>query len=297
MTAQDISPTFPFESHYLEVHGSKMHYIDEGKGDPILFLHGNPTSSYLWRNVIPHLTQYGRCIALDLIGMGKSDQPDLDYRFATHVRYVEGFIEKMGLQNITLVIHDWGSALGFHYAMRHQENVKGIAFMEAIVKPLSWQDGSFMEKMLFQWMRNPNRGGKRIIEKNFFVKRVLPMLTVRKLSDAEKAAYAAPYPDKRSRKTTAVWPQEIPIEGEPADNHRLVADYYAKLKTSPLPKLLLWAKPGMIIKGEKAAQEIKREFPNTKTVYIGKGKHFIQEDRPHEIGQAIAEWYQLPKES
>ena len=138
--AKAISTTLPLTSKYVEVHGSKMHYLDEGVGDPILFLHGNPTSSYLWRNIIPHLTPHARCIAPDLIGMAKSDKPDLNYRFFDHVKYVEGFIEKLGVSNLTLVAHDWGSALGFHYAMRHEDNVKGLAFMEAIVKPLSWED-------------------------------------------------------------------------------------------------------------------------------------------------------------
>src|SRR5713226_6390445 len=139
-TKQDISADVPYQSNYIEVHGSKLHYIDEGSGDPILFLHGNPTSSYLWRNIIPYLTPLGRCIALDLIGMGKSDKPDIEYQFFDHVKYVDGFIEKIGLRNITLVIHDWGSALGFHYAMRHESNVRGIAFMEAIVMPVpSWE--------------------------------------------------------------------------------------------------------------------------------------------------------------
>ena len=145
MTTQKISVDFPYQSHYISVHGSKIHYIDKGEGDPILFLHGNPTSSYLWRNIIPHLTSLGRCIAPDLIGMGKSDKPDIEYRFFDHVKYIEGFIEQMGLKNLTLVIHDWGSGLGFHYAMGHENNVKGIAFMEAILMPISWDQ--FPEEM------------------------------------------------------------------------------------------------------------------------------------------------------
>lgn len=138
--SQTIFADFPYKPNYIEVHGSKMHYVDEGSGDPILFLHGNPTSSYLWRNIIPYLSSKGRCIAPDLIGFGKSDKPDLEYRILDHIKYVEGFIEKLTLKNITLVIHDWGSALGFHYAMRHQINVKGIVFMEAILQPARWSD-------------------------------------------------------------------------------------------------------------------------------------------------------------
>lgn len=159
-STQAISPDFPFESHYLEVQGAKLHYIDTGKGDPILFLHGNPTSSYLWRNIIPYVTPFGRCIALDLIGMGKSDKPDIDYRFFDHVKYVEGFIEAMGLQGITLVLHDWGSALGFHYASRNAANVKGMAFMEAILMPVpSWEDMDEGGRQMFQALRTPSLGG------------------------------------------------------------------------------------------------------------------------------------------
>ncbi len=139
-TKLDISANFPYQSNYIEVHGSSIHYVEEGAGQPILFLHGNPTSSYLWRNIIPHVASLGRCIAPDLIGMGRSDKPDIDYRFVDHANYVEEFIEKMDLQDITLVVHDWGSALGFHYAMRHESNVRGLAFMEAILAPVpSWE--------------------------------------------------------------------------------------------------------------------------------------------------------------
>lgn len=159
-STQEISPDFPYESHYLEVQGAKLHYIETGKGDPILFLHGNPTSSYLWRNIIPYLTSWGRCIALDLIGMGKSDKPDIDYRFVDHVKYVEEFIQAMGLQRITLVVHDWGSALGFHYASRNEANVKGIAFMEALLIPVpSWEVFPEDARKMFQALRTPRWGG------------------------------------------------------------------------------------------------------------------------------------------
>ncbi|VAW31926.1 hypothetical protein MNBD_CHLOROFLEXI01-3653 [hydrothermal vent metagenome] len=292
MTTQYISPDFPFESRFVEVHGSKMHYIDEGEGDPILFLHGNPTSSYLWRNIIPHLVGNGRCIAVDLIGMGKSDKPDLDYRFVTHARYLDAFIEQLGLQNITLVIHDWGSALGFHYAMRHEDTIKGIAFMEAITRPSKWKEMPLMLKLIFKRLRHPKKGWKMIAKNNFFVKRMLPMMINRKLTPAEKAAYAAPYPDEQSRKPIAIWPREIPFDGEPDDVHQIVTTYNGWLKTSQLPKLLLWVEPGAIIAGEKAAKQIQKDFPNTQTSFLGKGKHYIQEDYPDEIGQAIADWHQ-----
>ena len=291
MTRQTISADFPYASRFLEVRGSQMHYIDEGEGDPILFLHGNPTSSYLWRNIIPYLMPYGRCLAVDLIGMGKSDKPDVDYRFATHSRYLETFIEQLNLKNVTLVLHDWGSGLGFHYARRHEDNVKGLAFMEAITRPARWKDAPLLMRLIFKRFRHPQKGWNMIAKKNFFVKRMLPMMISRKLSQTEKTAYAAPYPDEQSRKPVAVWPQEIPFDGQPADVHQIVTAYNAWLGTTDLPKLLLWVKPGALIAGEAAARQIQREFPHTDSVFVGKGRHYIQEDHPHEIGRAIAAWY------
>src|SRR3989304_1037700 len=172
---KDISADFPFKSKYIEIQGSKIHYVEEGAGDPILFLHGNPTSSYLWWNIIPYLTPYGHTIAMDLIGMGKSDKPDIEYRFFDHVKYVEGFIEKMGLRNVTLVIHDWGGALGFYYAMRHENNVKGLAFMEAILMPVpTWDEFPADFRQVFQAFRTPQVGWDMIVNQNMFVEKVLP---------------------------------------------------------------------------------------------------------------------------
>jgi len=217
MKTQTISPDFPYQSHYVDALGSKMHYIDEGTGDPILFLHGNPTSSYLWRNIIPHLGSLGRCVAPDLIGMGKSDKPDIEYRFFDHVKYVEGFIEKLGLRNITLVIHDWGSALGFHYASRHEKNIKAIAFMEAILMPIpGWEampDGS---AEMFRAFRTPEVGRDLIVNQNIFVEQVIPGSIVRKLTEAEMDHYREPFKDPATRKPVWRWPNEIPVAGEPA---------------------------------------------------------------------------------
>ena len=181
MTQQqkEISAAFPFESEYVDVLGSRMHYVEEGDGDPILFLHGNPTSSYLWRNVIPHVSPIGRCIAPDLIGMVKSDKPDLDYGFFDHFRYVDAFIEALGLRDITLVIHDWGSALGFHYARRHESNVKGIAFMEAIVWPVTWDEWPEQARQMFKAFRTPGVGEQMIMEQSMFVEAVLPGAVLR----------------------------------------------------------------------------------------------------------------------
>jgi haloalkane dehalogenase len=289
MSTGTISADFPFESKHVEVLGSKMHYVEEGKGDPILFLHGNPTSSYLWRNIIPHLSDQYRCIAPDLIGMGQSDKPDLEYRFVDHSRYVEGFIDALGLTNITLVIHDWGSALGFHYAMRNQGNVKGIAFMEAIIKPVKWADFPPGFKMGFKMMRTPGLGWLMISVGNAFIKKVLPQAIVRPLSAEEKTFYAAPYPTVASRKPVRVWPLEIPIEGTPADTHDIVSSYSDKLKQSQIPKLLLYGEPGGLI-NESVVQWCQANFPNLEAVNIGPGLHYLQEDNPHGIGKAIRSW-------
>ena len=290
MTTQEISAAFPFQSKFVEVEGSKMHYVEEGAGDPVLFLHGNPTSSYLWRNVIPHVSPLARCIALDLIGMGKSDKPDLEYRFVDHSRYVEGFIAALGLRNITFVIHDWGSALGFHYARRHEDNVKGLAFMEAIVQPFTWAEFPEQYRQVFQALRTPGVGEKMIMEQNMFVEQLLPGAVLRKLSDEEMDRYREPFPDPASRKPVWRWPIELPIDGEPADVVAAVQAYSEWLGKSNLPKLLLYAQPGAIIRGP-LLEWCRNNMRNLKTLDIGAGSHFVQEDRPHEIGEAIAEWY------
>jgi haloalkane dehalogenase len=290
MTATAISAAFPFESRFLEVLDSKMHYIDAGEGDPVLFLHGNPTSCYLWRNIIPYLTPKARCIAPDLIGMGKSGKPDIKYRFFDHYRYLNAFIEKLGLEKITLVIHDWGSGLGFHYAREHPENVRGIAFMEAIFRPMSWSDFPAGYKVGFKMMRAPFLGWGLISVGNFFLNQVMPGAIVRKLSEEEKKRYHEPYPSIESLRPVRVWPQEIPIDGKPEDVHKAVKSYSAWLRQSEVPKLLFHAEPGGLI-NPKSAAWIQQNFPNTRAEHIGKGLHYLQEDNPHFIGAKLAEWY------
>jgi haloalkane dehalogenase len=290
MTTKTISADFPFESKYLEVHGSKIHYIDEGEGDPILFLHGNPTSSYLWRNIIPYLVSQGRCIAPDLIGMGKSDKPDLDYTFFDHVKYLEGFIEKLGLTNVTLVIHDWGSGLGFHYAMRHESNIKGIAFMEAMMKPFEWKTFLSDQKVGFRLFRSP-LGWFMISVMNMFLTQILPQMIVRKLSTEEMDYYKAPYKTIKSRKPVRQWPIEIPIDGKPPKVHDAISSYSQKLQASDLPKLLFFATPGMAMDIKMLAW-CKQNLKNLELVDIGDGLHFIQEDNPHLIGEELAKWHQ-----
>lgn len=291
MKENDISSSFPFESKFVEINGNKLHYIDVGKGEPILFLHGNPTSSYLWRNIIPYLQPHARCIALDLVGMGKSDKPDIAYTFEDHYDYVEKFIETLNLKNITLVIHDWGSGLGFNYAYKHQDNIKGIAFMEAVFKPMEWDDLPKDFKMIFKMLRTPFIGWLMVSVANMFVKKMLPDMIVRKLSNTEFDYYKKPYPSVGSRKPVRVWPMEVPISGKPKNVHDIVSAYSQWLKQSDIPKLCFYAQPGAIIK-KGDVEYIKNNFPNTKMVDIGPGLHFIQEDNPHLIGQEIANWYQ-----
>ncbi|MFQ5855105.1 MAG: haloalkane dehalogenase [Anaerolineae bacterium] len=288
---QEISPDFPFESRYVEVHGSNIHYIDEGAGDPILFLHGNPTSCYLWRNIIPHVTSVGRAIGLDLIGMGKSDKPAIEYRFFDHVKYVEGFIEKLGLKNITLVIHDWGSALGFYYAMRHESNVKGTAFLEAILAPIpSWDMFPEDVREMFQAFRMPEVGWDMIVNQNVFVEQVLPGAVVRELTHAEMEHYRAPFADPASRKPVWRWPNEIPIAGEPADVAEAVTAYGQWLQQTELPKLLFHATPGALIRAPMV-EWCQQHLKNLASVDVGEGVHFLQEDNPHGIGSELARWY------
>ena len=224
MTDLEISAGMPYESKFVEVEGSRIHYVEEGSGDPVLFIHGNPTSCYLWRNVMPHLASDARCLALDLIGMGRSDKPELDYRLVDHARYVDGFIAALGLERLTLVLHDWGSALGFHYARRHEENVRGIAFMEGIVRPLTWDEWPRTVRGVFQQFRTPEVGWDLVVNRNAFVEQVLPGAIVRKLSDVEMARYREPFIEPGARRPVWRWPNEIPVDGEPADVTALVGE-------------------------------------------------------------------------
>ena len=278
----------------IGVGGRSMAYVEVGEGDPIVFLHGNPTSSYLWRNVIPHVEGIGRCIAPDLIGMGDSDKLDGagpgSYRFVEHRRYLDGLLESLGVDsNVTLVIHDWGSALGFDWANRHREAVKGIAYMEAIVRPVSWEEWPEEAKPIFQALRSP-AGDEMVLEKNLFVERILPGSVLRELEPEEMAVYRRPYVEAgESRRPTLTWPREIPLAGEPADVVEIVQSYADWLPGSPFPKLFVNAEPGAILTGPQ--RDFCRTFANQKEVTVP-GSHFLQEDSPDEIGRSIATWLQ-----
>ncbi len=265
MTADNISAEFLYESRFVDVHGSKLHYVEEGSGEPVLFLHGNPTSWYLWRT-------------------------DIEYGFFDHYRYVEGFIETLGLRNITLVVHDWGSGLGFRYAAQHEQNVRGIAFMEAILAPvLSWDafPHNFVET--FQAFRTPGVGWEMIVNQHMFVERILPGAITRSLSDVEMERYREPYLDPPSRKPLWRWPNELPIAGEPADVVAAVTAYNQWLQESDIPKLLFHATPGAIMPAQMV-DWCNSNLSNLETVDLGQGIHFLQEDHPHEIGAMLASW-------
>jgi haloalkane dehalogenase len=264
--------------------------VEQGEGSPVLFVHGNPTSSYLWRNVIPHVSGSARCIAIDLIGMGRSDKPDVEYRFLDHSRYFEGAVAALGLEDVTLVLHDWGSALGFHYARRNEDNVRGLVFMEAILGPVpSWDTFPPQARELFQSFRTPDVGWELIARQNMFVEQVLPGSVLRTLSDEEMERYREPFPDEQSRKPLWRWPNEIPIAGEPADVAELVTAYARWLQQTEIPKLLFHADPGALIP-PPAVEWARAALPNFETVDLGAGVHFLQEDHPHAIGREIARW-------
>jgi haloalkane dehalogenase len=282
---------FPFAAkRELTVHGQRMAYIDEGEGDAIVFQHGNPTSSYLWRNVMPHCRGLGRLIACDLIGMGDSaklsDSGPGRYSYAEQRDYLFALWDALDLgDRITLVVHDWGSALGFEWANRHRDRVRGIAYMEAIVMPMTWDDWPEDARRAFQGFRSP-AGEQMILDKNIFVERVLPASVIRTLTDDEMAEYRRPFVKPgEDRRPTLSWPRQIPIDGEPADVVETVRAYGAWLSTSAVPKLFINAEPGSILIGRQ--REFCRTWPHQEEVKVA-GLHFIQEDSPDEIGEAVA---------
>jgi haloalkane dehalogenase len=289
-----ISAAFPYQKRRRRVLGREMAYVEVGQGDPIVLLHGNPTSSYLWRNVLPHLQPRGRCIAPDLIGMGDSDKlrnsgPG-SYRFVEHRRYLDALLEALDVrERITFVVHDWGSALGFDWANRHRDAVKGIAYMEAIVGRQYWDHwDKFGMRPVLQALRS-EKGESMVLQDNFFVEKVLPGAILRKMSDDDMAEYRRPFAKPgEGRRPTLTWPREIPIEGDPADVTEIVTAYADWLMMSNVPKLFLKAEPGGIL-GDGAVLALARRLPAQTEVTV-RGVHFVQEDSPDEIGRAIAGW-------
>jgi len=280
------------EKKTIEVLGKRMAYVEMGEGDPIIFQHGNPTSSYLWRNIMPHVKNLGRCIAIDLIGMGDSEKlensgPDR-YTLKEHQQYLYAAFEALGVkQNVTFVIHDWGSALGFAWAQQNPDSVKGICYMEAILMPMTWEQWPAAATRVFQGFRS-DAGEQMVLENNVFVENVLPGSVLRGLTEKEMSVYRRPFENPgEDRRPTLTWPRQIPLEGQPEDVVSLVKGYGDWLKESSVPKLFINAEPGAILTGD--IREFCRTWPNQTEVTVA-GKHFIQEDSPDEIGQAIADW-------
>ena len=279
---------------YVDVNGVRMAYADLGRsdGNPIVFLHGNPASSFLWRNVVPSLKDMGRCIIPDLIGMGDSDKlPNSGegrYSYKEHREYLLALLEQLGVtSNVTLVIHDWGSALGFDWANQHRNAVKGIAYMEALVRPLTWEEWPESSRSVFKSLRT-SKGEEMVLEKNFFVEKILPASILRNLTEDEMNEYRRPFKESgESRRPTLTWPRNIPLDREPLDVTEVIDDYATWLETSDVPKLFVDADPGVILTGLQ--RDYCRRWPNQTEVQV-KGLHFIQEDSAKEIGDAIAEW-------
>ena len=283
---------------FVEVKGKRMAYVEMGEGDPVVFLHGNPTSSYLWRKIMPHVAGQARCLAPDLIGMGDSDKLDDpgpgSYRFVEHREYLDGFLDAVGLGgNAVFVIHDWGSALGFDWGNRHRDRTRGFCYMEALVRPVTWEQWPEAAKAVFQGFRSP-AGETMVLEKNVFVERVLPGSILRKISEEEMAVYRRPFAEPgEDRRPTLTWPREIPISGEPADVVDIVRAYSEWLAASDVAKLFIDAEPGAILTGPQ--RDFCLGWPN-QTVARVKGSHFIQEDSPDEIGKALSDWlHGLPR--
>ena len=268
---------------------STMAYRESGDpGAPtVLFLHGNPTSSYIWRNVIPLVAPIAHCIAPDLIGFGQSGKPDIAYRFADHVRYLDAFVAEAGISSAYVVAQDWGTALAFHLAARRPEFVRGLAFMEFIRPMPTWDD--FPARETFQNFRTPGVGEKMILEGNAFVERILPGATIRKLTDEEMAVYRAPFPTPESRRPTWRFPNELPIAGEPADVYSTMLEAYAALSHSSYPKLLFVGDPGALV-SPAFAEEFAKGLRNCSVVHLGPGAHYLQEDHPQAIGANIKQW-------
>jgi haloalkane dehalogenase len=268
---------------------SSIHHVETGEGDPIVFLHGNPTSSVLWRNVIPRFAGEGRAIAPDLIGMGRSGKPDIAYRFADHARYLDAWFDALALSRVTLVVHDWGSALGIDWARRHADRVAGVAMMEAILRDIPWNEFPSEIAGVFRSFRTSGVGEKLVLEDNVFIERILPGAILRKLRAEEMDAYRAPYPTAASRRPILAWPRQLPLGGEPPEIIAMLRENERWLSSSTTPKLLLRFDPGVLVT-ERVAEWCARTFRNLEVQRLGPGLHYVQEDHPEAIGDAARDW-------
>ena len=293
LPAPVVSEELTLAAQSIDVLSSTMSYLEVGSGDPVLFVHGNPTSSYLWRNVMPHVADTHRAIAVDLIGMGGSGKPDIAYTFADHARFLDAFVAEMGLTNVTLVGHDWGAALAWDFARRNPDVVTRLAFMEGVLPPAMPQPSyeAMGEEMggMFRALQDQEQGYQMVMEGNFFVEGILPMMINRPLGDEAKAAYGAPYATVESRLPTWMWPREVPIGGTPASNVQLMEDIQAFMGQTDMPVLLTYAEPGVLVPPQ-AVPFYSNLIGDLEAVFIGQGLHFIQEDQPVAIDRAIADW-------
>ncbi len=291
MTKTLIPADFPYKSHFMDINGAKLHYIEEGEGDPILFLHGIPTSSYVWRNIIPHLTVLGNCIAPDLIGFGQSAKPDIAYTIQDHINYIEKFIETLQLENITLVMHGWGSLIGFDYAMRHPEKCKGLVFYEAYLRPLHPEDISLpYQEQILSWQSEDNTADL-IINGIHFIDKVLPQSVMRQLSEKELEFYRSPFKPEGAGKPLYQYLNELPNRDEKNSTNQIIANYSKKLTHSPLPKLMLYSVPGFITTME-TAMWAREHLPNLEVADVGEELHYAQESNPELMGETISIWLQ-----
>tara|TARA_B110000014_G_scaffold255730_1_gene237930 strand:+ start:1107 stop:2018 length:912 start_codon:yes stop_codon:yes gene_type:complete len=290
---KNMSDKLRLKKKFIKINGKNIAYVEVGSGDPIVFQHGNPTSSYLWRNIIPILKDHGRCIAVDLIGMGDSEKLNNSnsnsYRYIEHRDYLFKAWNTLGInKNVTLVIHDWGSALGFDWAYQHPDSILGIAYMEAIVRPLTWDEWPELARNIFKGFRSSS-GEELILEKNMFIEGVLPNSIIRNLSEEEMAVYRKPFINPgEDRRPILSWPREIPIDGNPENVVEIVSRYAKWLENSDVPKLFINADPGSILVGKQ--REYCQTWKNQIEVTV-KGRHFLQEDSPNEIGESIRKWH------
>jgi haloalkane dehalogenase len=284
---EKIATDFPYQSKYIDIFNSKMHYIEEGQGDPILLLHGVPTSSYLWRNVIPHLSPLGQCIAVDLIGMGKSDKPNIEYTIHDHIKYIEKFIETLNLKKLVIIMHGWGSIVGFHYAMHHENNCKGLVFYESYLRSINGEDVSlpYLEQIAMLEEQDILHHG------TVFVDQVLPQGMMRPLMPEEVAFYRAPFLATGSGKPLHQYLQELPRHYGKSYVDDIIAEYSKKLTQSKIPKLMLYSIPGFITT-IATAMWAKKHLPNLEVADVGEAFHYAQESNPILMGETISVWLQ-----
>lgn len=293
MKTTQLTNDFIFQSHYKNIDGANVHYVDEGQGDPIIFLHGMPTWSYLWRNVIPVIARQYRCIAPDFIGMGLSDKPDIQYTVFDHIHYMTKFLDSFQDDRLTIVMHGWGSVIGFHYAMQHEHRIKGLAFLEAHIRPVThWDSLSLPVQQFLSLIRDEKHGKMEVLENNYLVEAVLPSGVIHPLSEQSMAYYRKPFPNTSSRKPLWQYIHEFPKgNGEPADVVALIREYSNRLKHSEVPKLMFYGVPGFMTSIEDV-QWAKENFPNLDLVDLGETMHFAQECCPLLMANEFLEWYE-----